>query len=188
VLPATTVAVFSLNVPLPPAVDRLAAALEAAVDDGEHRTRHTLVCKRVSAVEHAETRAETRAETSAAALETLQNRLEPVRAAAEPFELALTGVDAFEARPAATDTVVYLTVESPGLMRLHRRLCAVFEPVDGIEADAYVPHVTLSRGSDPSEVRAALAAEAQSLPVRWRAHELEVYDAAFREVAATVSL
>ena len=51
-----------------------------------------------------------------------------------------------------------------------------------------MPHVTLARGTDPATVRDALDVDLETTPIRWRVDALTVYDAQFREVAATLAL
>ncbi|ELZ44283.1 hypothetical protein C464_15660 [Halorubrum coriense DSM 10284] len=83
---------------------------------------------------------------------------------------------------------MYLAVESDGLVRLHRRLCAAFGVVEGIEGDDYVPHVTLARGGDPGPGAVADLVAAEFDPIRWRVHALDVWDPEYREPAATIDL
>jgi hypothetical protein len=192
--------VFSLNVPLPPAVDGIGNQLaDSSASLGRIRTRHTLVCKRFAdgdvpdpaelpGVAGASNSIDTPSPPREAALERLCVPLRSHLAPTDPFDLALTSVDAFETPASGAGPVVYLAVESPPLVRLHRRLCAAFGAADGVEGDAYVPHVTLARGTDPTAVRDALGADLEATPVRWRADALTVYDAQFREVAATLAL
>lgn len=182
---------FSLNVPLPPAVDRIGQTLaSASASFGRPRTRHTLVCKRFSSgdVPDAADSAKTPSPPREAALDRLCVALRSSLAPIDPVELALIGVDAFETPASGAGPVVYLAVASPSLLQLHRRLCAAFGVVDDIEGDAYVPHVTLARGTDPATVRDALAVDLETTPIRWHADALTVYDAQFREVAATLAL
>ncbi|ELZ54608.1 MULTISPECIES: 2'-5' RNA ligase family protein [Halorubrum] len=181
---------FSLNVPLSPAVDRLAGDLHPKLEGFDRvRERHTLVCKRfgVGDVRDAEGDAgETPAREDA--LDRLRGRLSRPLARTDPFEVAVTGVDVFDAPASGSRPVVYLAVESGGLVRLHRRLCAAFGAVEGIEGDDYVPHVTLARGGNPEPGAVAALVDAAFEPIRWRVHALDVWDPEFREVAATIEL
>ena len=191
---------FSLNVPLPPAVDRIGHQLaDGPAPLGRLRTRHTLVCKRfadgdvpdaaeVPGVADAADSTDPPPPPREAALKRLCVPLRAQLASTEPFSLALTGVDAFETPASGAGPVVYLAVESPPLVRLHRRLCTTFGAADGVEGDSYVPHVTLARGTDPASVRDALDVDLETMPIRWRVDALTVYDAKFREVAATLEL
>jgi hypothetical protein len=181
---ARSCAVFSLNVPLPPAVGRLAETLRAERSAFDRvRDRHTLVCKRFGAddVANAPT-----PPSRPDAFSRLREDLRPLLADMPPFEAAITGIDAFERPASGTGPVVYLAVESDALVRLHRRLCAAFDPVPAIEGDAYVPHVTLARGGSPDAAKRAVGGLDE--PIRWRAHALDLYDPEFREVAATIAL
>jgi len=192
--------VFSLNVPLPPAVDRLGHQLaDSSASPSRLRTRHTLVCKRFAdgdvpdpaelpGVAGASNSTDPPPPPREAALERLCTTLRAHLASTDPFHLALTGVDAFETPASGAGPVVYLAVESLPLVRLHRRLCATFGAADGVEGDSYVPHVTLARGTDPASVRDELDVDLETTPIRWRVDALSVYDAQFREVAATLAL
>ena len=190
---------FSLNVPLPPAVDRLAADLHPKLSGFDRvRERHTLVCKRfgVADVRSGEReRDEERGRGEKAdvpprreALDRLRERLRRPLAGTDPFEVAVTGIDVFDAPRSGSRPVVYLTVESDELVRLHRRLCAAFGAIEGIEGDDYVPHVTLARGGNPEPGAVADLVDAAFDPIRWRVHALDVWDPEFREVAASVDL
>ncbi|QAU13226.1 2'-5' RNA ligase family protein [Halorubrum sp. BOL3-1] len=193
---------FSLNVPLPPAVDQLAADLHPKRSGFDRvRERHALVCKRfgtddVSGAGRDASDADasgadrefTAVPSRADALDRLRERLRrPLRGTA-PFDVAVTGVDVFDAPASGSAPVVYLAVESEGLVRLHDRLCAAFGAVEGIEGDSYVPHVTLARGGNPEPGAVAGLVDAAFEPIRWRVHALDVWDPEFREVAATVEL
>ena len=192
---------FSLNVPLPPAVSRLASGLRPGLTGFDRvRERHTLVCKRFGVDDVRDGNGGTPpARTDA--LDRLRTDLRRPLAGTTPFEVAVTGVDAFESPSAGSAPVVYLAVESDGLVRLHRRLCAVFGAVEGIEGDDYVPHVTLARGRSGGQTEGDGEGDQESVdgaldrlrgvavePVRWRVHALDCYDSAAREVAATVGL
>jgi hypothetical protein len=191
--------VFSLNVPLPPGVDRLAADLHPKLSGFDRvRERRTLVCKRFGV---ADVRDGERDEDEGGgregsrepppreeALDRLRERLRRPLAGVGPFEVAVTGIDVFDAPRSGSRPVVYLTVEGDGLDRLHRRLCAAFGAVAGIEGDDYVPHVTLARGGNPEPGVVADLVDAAFDPVRWRVHALDVWDPEFREVASSVEL
>ena len=181
---------FSLNVPLAPAVERLAADLHPKLRGFETvRERRTLVCKRFGVADVSES-GERGAEPPrrSDALDRLRGRLGRPLGRTAPFEVAVTGVDVFDAPASGSAPVVYLVVESQGLVRLHERLCDAFGAVEGIEGDDYVPHVTLARGGNPEPGAVASLVDAAFDPVRWRVHALDVWDPAFREVAATVDL
>ncbi|SMO36941.1 2'-5' RNA ligase family protein [Halorubrum cibi] len=189
---------FSLNVPILPEVERLADDLQSKLSGFDRvRDRRTLVCKRfgTEAVSGGGTAGSGPPSSEPAgpppkpeALSTLREDLRPFLAPVDPFEVTIAGIDAFDSPASGSGPVVYLAVESEGLVRLHRRLCAVFGAVEGIEGDAYVPHVTLARGGEPTAVRRAIGGGVEFDPVRWRVHALDLYDPEFREVAATLEL
>lgn len=166
---------FSLNVPAPGAVSRVASDLRpllvgAGVD--RFRDRHSLVVKRFE---------------STTSLPRLRERLRTALAGEPAFEIRVDGVATFENPPRGPAPVVYLTVESPGLHALHARLVATFGAVDGLEDDDYTPHVTLGRGG--SFDAAALAdCSAAVDPVTWTVSELVVHDSRAREAVARLSL
>ena len=190
---------FSLNVPLPPAVERLAADLHPKLSGFDRvRNRHTLVCKRFGV---ADVRSGEREGGEGGgrdggqdvppreeALGRLRERLHRPLTGTGPFEVAATGVDVFDAPRSGSRPVVYLAVESDGLVRLHRRLCEAFGAVEGIEGDDYVPHITLARGGNPEPGAVAGLVDAEFDPIRWRVHAVDVWDPEYREVAATIDL
>ena len=184
---------FSLNVPLPPAVDRLAADLHPKLTGFDRvRERQTLVCKRFGVgdvrVDGDEGASERDLPPRQEALNHLRERLHRPLAGTGPFEVAATGIDVFDAPRSGSRPVVYLAIESGALLRLHRRLCAAFGAVEGIEGDEYVPHVTLARGGNPEPGAVADLVAAEFDPIRWRVHALDVWDPEYREAAATVGL
>ena len=181
---------FSLNVPLPPGVDHLAADLHPKLRGFDAVREHrTLVCKRFG-VDDVSDQSGDDGETPTRddALDRLRSRLGRSLRETAPFEVAVTGVDVFDAPASGSRPVVYLTVESNGLVRLHRRLCAAFGTVERIEGDDYVPHVTLARGGNPEPGAVAGLVDAEFEPIRWRVHALDVWDPEFREIAATIEL
>jgi hypothetical protein len=172
---------YSLNLPVPGEVKRLAADLHPALVAFETvRERHTLVCKRLTGGGR-----EGDGVRSPAASR-LRERLRTALDGTPAFEARIAGIDAFEAPARGTGPVVYLAVESPGLVELHRRLCGPFPPVEGIEGDGYVPHVTLAR--DGSLDDAERLRERSVEPVEWTVSELRLWDADRREPAARFSL
>ena len=178
---------FSLNVPLPPAVNRLAADLHPKLAGFDRvRERHTLVAKRFGVDDVPGTRSGRRTDSKDVALAGLREELRPFLAGTDPFRVAVTGIDAFDRPARGPAPVIYLAVESDPLVRIHRRLCSAFDPVDGIEGDAYVPHVTLARGGPPDAVEALVDTSIE--PIEWRVHEFELYDPEFREVAGRMNL
>ncbi|WP_224448238.1 2'-5' RNA ligase family protein [Haloprofundus salilacus] len=162
---------YSLNVLVPGTVERLATELYPRLTAFDRiRDRHTLVVKRFENRSYDRLR------------ETLRTPL----ANEPPFEVRVTGIDAFETPVRGDGPVVYLTVESPGLLALHERLVDRFGAIEGLEGDEYVPHVTLARGGSPSAVEVLRDAELD--PVMWTVSELCVWSAEYREVAGTIPL
>lgn len=147
----------SLNVPLPPNVVQLARHLTAELPGTVRpRNRHTLVVKRLADPEVEAVR-RVLAETSA-------------------FGARITGLGTFDGD---TGPVVYLAVESPGLVALHERLCDAADPIAGIEGPDYVPHVTLGRGGNPSDVAAFTDRDVPA--TEWTVDALVGWNATYRE-------
>ena len=176
---------YSLNVPVPPAVERLAADLHPKLVPFDRiRDRHTLVCKRFEADE--------------AEYDHLRERLRVALSPTPAFEAQVTGIDAFETPTHGPGPVVYLAVESPGLHDLHRRLVAAFGAVDDdLEGEAYVPHVTLARGGGGAPERTPAPGDASAVdrlravdvdPITWTVPELHLWSRARREAVWTVSV
>jgi len=166
--------VYSLNVPVPGRVERVAADLRPALSAfASIRERHTLVAKRLGEEK----------------FEGLEKRVRRALAGAPTFEARVAGPGAFDAPAAGPGPVVYLAVESPGLVELHGRLCRTFEPAPGIEGDDFVPHVTLARGggSDAEQAVDRLL-ETEVEPVAWTVGELVFWDARAGEPAGRVGL
>lgn len=190
---------FSLNVPLPPAIGDLAGDLHPKLSGFDRvRDRHTLVCKRLG-VEAVPDRVDGNGSNPGReggapsppkpdALAALREDLRPLLSGTDPFEVAATGIDVFDAPASGSRPVVYLAVESDALVRLHHRLCAAYDAIEGIEGDEFVPHVTLARGGNPDPGVVADLVSRAFEPIRWRVHAMEVYDPEFREVAATIEL
>ncbi len=163
---------YSLNVPVPASVARLAADLAGETPTARARRRgsHTLVAKRLDAPSGPD------------AAHRLEARLRDALAGTPPFEARVDWLDTFTDPPAGPAPVLYLRVTSPGLLALHERLCDRFEPVDGLEGDAYVPHVTVARGGS-ADVAADLAGREVD-PIGWTVDGLDFYDAE-RELPVT---
>ncbi|MEF8850942.1 MAG: 2'-5' RNA ligase family protein [Haloarculaceae archaeon] len=167
---------YSLNVPVPSDVARLASDLAREVPDARARRRdeHTLVCKRLDPG------------TGPDAVHRLGARAREALAGTPPFAARVTAVDQFREAVTGPSPVVYLAVESPGLRAVHERLCEVFEPVDGLEGDEYTPHVTVARGGSPERADALCARDID--PVEWTVSELQLYDADHDQPVCTLSL
>ena len=165
---------YSLNVPVPGAVERLTNDLHPKLTGFDRiRDRHAVVCKRFAADEDDHHR--------------LRERLRTALSPTPAFEATVTDVDAFETPTHGPGPVVYLAVESPGLRDLHRRLVETFGVVhDDLEGPAYVPHVTLARDGPPEAVDRLLATDIE--PVTWTVSELHLWSRARRETTWRVSL
>lgn len=151
---------YSLNVPLPSSVTRLASRLARDLPRARPRPRgeHTLVVKRLGDGEGGR----------------LATTVDEHLARIAPFELEVDEVDSFEAAATGRSPVIYLRVGSSELGRLHERLCDHFEPVDGIEGEDYTPHVTIARGGNLAAARGLTDRDIE--PIRWTADELVVWD------------
>ena len=173
--------VYSVNAPVPDAVDDVAESLRPALTEFarvRERRERTLLLKRVPAADRKELRT---------AWETAKDALE----GAPAVEARVSEVDTFENPPNGSSPVVYLAVESPGLHRLHDRLCEVFDPVPVMEGgDDYDPHVTLARDADGFRGRRAVENidGRQVGPATWDIEALHLYDAEHGERVATLSL
>ena len=166
---------YSLNVPLPGEVSAFAADLARDLPGARARVRdeRTLVVKRLGGDDRSEFRR-------------LAARAREALAGAPAFEARVVGVGVFEEAAAGPSPVVYLAVESPGLVALHRRLAEVFEPVEGIEGKNYVPHVTVARGGSVAAARRLAGRGVE--PLEWTVSELAFRDADRGQPAGTVSL
>jgi 2'-5' RNA ligase len=166
--------VYSLNVPLPGPVAARAGEIARDLPDAEPRDRgaRTLVVKRLGTGD-------------AERYHAIEARVREALAGTAPFAARVDRVDVFETVPVGTAPVVYLAVESPGLVALHDRLCDVFERVDDIEGEGYVPHVTVARGGSLETARAV----AGSIdPIEWAVDELALFDAERGQFVSRVSL
>ncbi|MGM0398505.1 MAG: 2'-5' RNA ligase family protein [Halobacteriota archaeon] len=167
---------YSLNVPLPPAVHEAVDSLRPAlvgfdrIRDG--RTR-TLVVKRLDA--------DDRREYLGA-----ERRARAALSGAPPFEARITTVGVFEDPPHGRGPVAYLGVESPGLRSLHERLADALGALPALEGDDYTPHVTLARGGDDRAIERLRNAPLET--VSWTVDELEFYDARHDERIESVPL
>lgn len=168
---------FSVNVPVPPAVKRLAADLAPELTAYDSvRDDFTLVCKRLGDPE------------SFAATE---QRVRDALRGAPAFEAQISELGAFRNPPVGPSPVLYFVVESPGIEQVHESLCAYFDPVPGMEGDDYVPHVTVARGvesgplnRDPTD--SLIGREVG--PVTWNVTELQVRDGIYGETTTRISL
>jgi len=172
--------VFSLNVPVPGAVARLAADLHPQlVGFDSRREQHTLVVKRFD-------ESTLRAGQPDVQLATLQQQLPQELTGTPAFEAAIKEVDFFADPARGEGPVVYLAVESPGIRRLHRKLVDAYGAIEGLEGVDYVPHVTLARGG--SVVDAEQVAEVEVEAVSWTVSEVVLWDSRYREPVSRYSL
>ena len=170
---------FSLNVPVPGAVARLAAELHPQlVGFDSRREQHTLVVKRFDD-------STLRASQPEVQLATLQQQLPQELAGTPAFEAAVRAVDFFAEPARGAGPVVYLAVESPGLRRLHEALVDAYGVVEGLEGDDYVSHVTLARGGSVVDAE-RVAGEIEG--VSWTVSELVIWDSRYREAVSRYSL
>lgn len=165
---------YSLNAGVPGPVAARASDLARSLPEATPRERgaHTLVAKRLG-------------DGDARDYYALEARAREALAGSSPFAARVDRVACFETVPTGTAPVVYLAVESPGLVALHRRLCEVFDPVAGIEGDEFTPHVTVARGGSletAREVRGPID------PIEWTVDELFFFDAERGEAVSRVSL
>lgn len=166
---------YSLNVPLPSDVTRRAVTLarELPIARSRPRGEHTLVVKRLGVGNQTE-------------FQHLAARVRDALASASGFEIRVTGLDYFADPVTDPAPVVYLTVESPGLRRLHRDLVAAIDPVDDLEGPDYTPHVTVARGGSVDAAERLTAHEFD--PIKWNVSELVFWNVARSQRAGTVSL
>jgi 2'-5' RNA ligase len=170
--------VYSLNVPVPNEVRRLAADLEPDLTAFDRiRDRNTLLLKRFDGDE---------------SRHRLRERTADALAGVGAFEARIDRIEQFETPPTGTAPVVYLAVESPGLQAVHERLVAAFGAVNRLEGEEYTPHVTLARGYDhgfgsfgnPVE---SLCGRAVG-PVEWTVDELGIWSREYGEIVTRISL
>ncbi|NHN60565.1 2'-5' RNA ligase family protein [Halorussus rarus] len=165
---------YSLNVPVPGAVERLAEELRPALLGFDAvRERRGLVCKRLG-------------DEPPGGPARLREQVRTALAGAPAFELRISGIDYFADPPLGEGPVVYLAVESPGLRRVHDGLVEEFSVVEAFEGDDYVPHVTLARGGDVETARRVADREVE--PVSWTANRLVLWDAEYGEEVAEFPL
>jgi len=164
--------VYSLNAPVPGRVRQVASSLYPELRAFESiREEHSLLAKRFAEDER---------------FERLEQRVRRVLAGAPAFEAAVTGIDYFADPPSGTAPVVYLEVESPGLLQLHARLVEEFGAFPGLEGEDYVPHVTLAREGDVADARRVAQRNVER--IEWTVGELSFKDARYDGTIGTVSL
>ena len=165
---------YSLNVPVPGRVRRLANELHPQLAAFAHRpSDHTLLCKRLDA-------------TTPSERHRIQRQVREALAGLPPFAVRVTGIDYFENPTSGTSPVVYLAVESPGLDEAHDRLVAELGSIDGLGGDDYRPHVTLARDGRLEDAEVAAGVDVD--PIEWTVDRLEFYDAHLEEPAGEIRL
>lgn len=166
---------YSLNVPVPGPVAQVAGDLRPRLLAFDRvRDRYTLVLKRLGDLDHA-------------SYPRVEKAVRRALGGAPAVEARVTGTDVFREPADGPGPVVYLAVESPGLIDLHERLLAVVDPVEGVEGPDYVPHITLARGgADEAALERVL--DATVSPVAWTVSTLEFWDANRGERAGRLSL
>lgn len=128
---------YSLNVPVPVTISRLARGVASECITATPRDRHTFVIKRLGADRPSH----------------LSDRLRRILSGQAPFSASVTGIDVFDTPTAGTGPVAYLAIESPDVIQMHNELSEHFEPIEGIEGEDYVPHITIARGGDADKLR-----------------------------------
>ena len=93
-----------------------------------------------------------------------------------PFEVKIDGIGSFEQPVTGPAPVVYFTVESPGLRRLHERLVEEFEAIPGLEGADYVPHITLARGGEIHPQQLTELCNHEIEPLSWSVERLVFWD------------
>lgn len=165
---------YSLNIAVPGQVGALAVETARRLPNARARTRgeHTLGVKRLA--------------SDAGQYSRIEAQTREALAGQPAFEARIDEIDIFEEPPVGTAPVVYLAVESPGLLQLHQRLVDSFGSVsDGIEGESYTPHVTIARGGSLDAAR-RVAGEIE--PIEWTVSKLQFWDAKHDQAVSTVSL
>lgn len=164
---------YSLNVPVPSSVARLAGKLAREVPRAEERARgeHTFVLKRIEGER---------------SVPRVRAQVREHLAGQPAFEARVTGIDTFPEATNGPSPVIYLAVESPELRRVHGKLCDLFSPVEGMEEDEYTPHVTIARGGNREA--ATRLTERSIEPITWTVSGLTIRDARRGEPAGRLSL
>ena len=171
---------FSLNVPVPGQVARLAGDLyPQLVAFDQQREQHSIVIKRFDESTLPASQPELQ-------LATLQQRLPQVLTGTPAFEAAVEEISYFAEPVRGEGPVVYLTVESPGLQQLHDRLTDEFGIVPELEGDEYTPHITLARGGSVAD--AEQLAKQDVDPISWTVSQLSLWDSRYRESVSRYSL
>lgn len=165
---------YSLNVPLPGAVRRQLDSLRPGLAGFETvREEPTLVVKRFG-------------DLSPDEFEHVVSEARLALADVPAFEAQIDGLGIFEDPPSGPAPVVYLAVDSPELEQLHALLVDTFGAMEGLEGEAYVPHVTVARGGDTDALDSIHARDLES--IIWTVTELWFWNARRSVRAGRVSL
>jgi 2'-5' RNA ligase len=159
--------VYSCNVTVPPDLSRLARGLASDCFEATPRDRHSLLVKRLGDGRPS----------------TLARRVREALSGTEPFEARISRIELFRDPPVGRGPVAYLRVDSEPLLEIHRKLCAVSDPVEGLEGDEYDPHVTIARGGDAGRL-AGRTVDRRT----WRIESLSLWSAEYNEVIERISL
>ncbi len=165
---------LSLNAPVPGAVAAAADDLSPVLLPFDRvREDHTFVVKRLG--------------TDGDPYH-LRERLRTALRGTPPVRARLDGLDAFRDPPSGPGPVLYLAVESPGIVSIHETLAETFGAIPDLGGEDYTPHVTVARGGDVSRETLDRLRERAVPSVTWTVDSLHVYDASYDTVAAELSL
>ncbi|ELY98104.1 2'-5' RNA ligase family protein [Natrialba asiatica] len=165
---------YSVIAPVPGRVRKLATDLHPELVAFEHvRRTHSCLLKRLG-------------DASRTHLTHLQRRTHRALENTAAVDATITGIDYFDDPPIGSAPVVYLSVDSPGLEAIHSQLIEIFDPVDDLEGDDYVPHITLARGGDTATARRL--ADREIDPITWTVTELEFWNGTEKVPASRVPL
>lgn len=168
------VVLLSVNVPIGGEVKRVISELHPElVSFDQVRDRHTLLCKRFD-------------RDAVGSIDQLENELRMTLRGTQPFGVQIDGIGTFLEPVSGSAPVVYLTVKSAELTRVHLALTDAFESVPGLEGTAYVPHITIARGG--SEEAAKALANRDIGPISWTVNEIWLWDGKFGERIRSISL
>ena len=162
---------YSVNAPVPGRVRHLADRLHPELLSFDAiRDSHSILVKRLGNE----------------GFDRIAERTRRVIAGTPPIEAAVTDIDYFENPTRGPAPVVYLTVESPGLERLHGRLVDDLGAIDDLEGPDYTMHVTLARGGDLADARRLARREIDA--ISWTISELQFWDARHERVIRRIPL
>lgn len=166
---------YSLNVPIPPAIRACRDERSGALEPFETvREPLTLVVKRFG-------------DRSPEALSALEGRLRSRLSTQGPISARIDRIDSFSQPAGGPAPVIYLAVDSPQLEAMHRELVDRYGTADiDIEGAGYVPHVTLARGGPMASVDALVGALEE--PITWEIDTLELWSVRYEQPVTTFHL